>query len=575
MIKPQKLIYSLRLLRDDIRKRLELSARAAPVPLFHFAKDCDISIEALGQLQREINESLKERSIPDCLALHCDLNADVSSSASSAWLISDAYYGMLQDDIQSRVTAAYEEAQPLALDPDRLPGKPPLFLLIRMEERSHDKYPGERLIHDGILEYIPQTVLSREIDRTLEQLASGTTNFYNISQITERLPQKYTQLSDVQSMIRNLYPEQVLVFEEMAVSKSWFDKHVELELDRVTKTPLIDLQERIVVPSEASEKALSGILGAIKAAVSDAAPMEVEYIPHEGAWLAAQADWLDQLDSLIAGRAVQQAQKKWNQLTPDSDVELALDPADLLETLKAGQALASSAQDFIKGKIDETGKAAFDTEISRLSAESLETFSALWRDRVDTRFQLYRLGADAIPDAKLREQLLELLQTHIRAELIPETLSRAEAQGLLRGKKLKKSVEKLKASLELDGKDTTLTSTLNKFANKLSPSTTSLADAKTAHLIDLHQTIRALDRDKDGPRLFLALIVVLLAKYQDGVVYATGKFAPKLMRLLKGRVSEEVYGRLERLKEGVKSGKAGREEREEIKELAAADGADA
>ncbi|EON66206.1 hypothetical protein W97_05599 [Coniosporium apollinis CBS 100218] len=383
-------------------------------------------------------------------------------------------------------------------------------------------------------------------------------------------------------MIRNLYPEQVIVFEEMAVSKSWFDKHVELELDRVTKTPLIDLRERIVVPSEASEKALSGILGAIKAAISDAAPMEVEYIPHDGAWLAAQEDWLDQLDSVIAERAAQQAQKQWNQLTPDSDVELALDPAGLLETLTAGQVLASSAQDFIKGKLDETGKTAFDTEISRLSAESLETFSALWRDRVDTRFQRYRLGADAIPDAKLREQLLELLQTHVRAELIPETLSRAEAQGLLRGKKLKKSVEKLKASLELDGKDTTtplaletLTSTLNKFATKLCPSTTSLAAAKTAHLTDLHQTIRALDRDKDGPRLFLALVVVLLAKYQDGVVYATGKFAPKLMRLLKGRVSEEVYGRLERLKEGVKSGKAGREEREEMKELAAADGADA
>ncbi|KAJ9641348.1 hypothetical protein H2199_005318 [Coniosporium tulheliwenetii] len=409
---------------------------------------------------------------------------------------------------------------------------------------------------------------SREVDGALEQLASGITNAYNIYHITASLPRKYPQLSEAQTMIRSLYPERILVFEMMAVSKSWFDKHVERELDRIMKAPIIDLQEHIALPSEASEKALSGILDAIKGALSVAAPMEVEYIPHEGAWLAAQKDWLDQLDIVIAESAVQQAQKQWTQLTVDSDVELALDPASLLESQVSGQSLASSVQDFIKAKINTSGRAAFDAAISQLETESLEAFSVLWRERVDTRFQLYKLGADAIPDAKLREQLLELLQIHVRTELIPGTLSRAEAQGLLRGKKLKKNVEKLRASLGLDDKDTaspssleTLTSALNKFATKLCPSSTTLAAAKTAHQAELHQTIQTLDRDKDGPRLFLALIVVVLAKHQDGVVYATGKFAPKLMKSLKGRVDEEVHGRLERLKDGVKSGKAGREER--------------
>jgi hypothetical protein len=45
-------------------------------------------------------------------------------------------------------------------------------------------------------------------------------------------------------------------------------------------------------------------------------------------------------------------------------------------------------------------------------------------------------------------------------------------------------------------------------------------------------------------------------------VYATGKYAPKIMKTLKGKVGEEEYAVLEGWKEDVRMGKLGSEGRE-------------
>jgi hypothetical protein len=69
------------------------------------------------------------------------------------------------------------------------------------------------------------------------------------------------------------------------------------------------------------------------------------------------------------------------------------------------------------------------------------------------------------------------------------------------------------------------------------------------------------------PLLFLTLVVVLHARYHEGVVYATGKYAPKIMKGLKEDVGEEVYAKLEGWKEDVRTGKLGVEGRSGMSEM--------
>lgn len=68
--------------------------------------------------------------------------------------------------------------------------------------------------------------------------------------------------------------------------------------------------------------------------------------------------------------------------------------------------------------------------------------------------------------------------------------------------------------------------------------------------------------------LFLYLVVILHATNYPGIVYATGKYAPKLMKMLKEKVSEEDMGRLEAWKEGAKTGRVGAEGRAGIRGMA-------
>lgn len=74
----------------------------------------------------------------------------------------------------------------------------------------------------------------------------------------------------------------------------------------------------------------------------------------------------------------------------------------------------------------------------------------------------------------------------------------------------------------------------------------------------------------DGPVLFLTLVVILHAKHYPGVVYATGKYAPKLLKMLKSKLAEDEYEMLEKWKEGAKKGALGKEEREDMRSMAGA-----
>jgi hypothetical protein len=201
----------------------------------------------------------------------------------------------------------------------------------------------------------------------------------------------------------------------------------------------------------------------------------------------------------------------------------------------------------------------FSATIASLESENETAFATFWLDRVSSRVHIYAEGLNSISDSKLQDQLSELLATYIQKELVPESISKARTQSLVMSRRSKKNVDKLESNISTSTTDIpSLVFALEKFHKKqnIPPPT---PDHKDSMIQDMHRRVQ---KASDGPVLFLTLVVVLYARYNQGVVYATGRFAPKLMKLLKGKIGDEEYEKVEKWKEGAKKGTLTKEDKE-------------
>jgi hypothetical protein len=145
----------------------------------------------------------------------------------------------------------------------------------------------------------------------------------------------------------------------------------------------------------------------------------------------------------------------------------------------------------------------------------------------------------------------------MQSDILPSTL---REQGLQLSRRTRKNVAKLSNVLEAPLDMSSLTSAFDKFSKKQGinmPDAEALEESKKVMLQDLLRDMqRRVQKVKasDGPVLFLLLVIVLWAKQFNGVVYATGKFAPRLLKLMKEGLGEDVYGKVEGWKEAAKSG---------------------
>lgn len=221
--------------------------------------------------------------------------------------------------------------------------------------------------------------------------------------------------------------------------------------------------------------------------------------------------------------------------------------------------------------ISMSATTAFEKRTTELQKGCQDQFISLWTSRVVLKSCLYTSGLETLPADPLKDQLSELLSIHLFQDLIPNTIKRARTKGLIRTPHLSKQISKLETEIAptKEMRKTSPQDTLSKFAKKISletPSSNQLATAKKEHLDDM---VAVMSKDKDGPRLFLSLIIILCASKRDGVIYATGKFAPKLLKVVKEDLNEDIYRRVEGIKELVKLGKVDKTVRVEMRELAA------
>lgn len=114
-----------------------------------------------------------------------------------------------------------------------------------------------------------------------------------------------------------------------------------------------------------------------------------------------------------------------------------------------------------------------------------------------------------------------------------------------------------------------LISSLDKFGKKQSIDAVADLSLESSKATMLNDMARRMQKQKksDGPLLFLTLVVFLFAKHNAGVVYATGKYAPKLMKQLRSVLDAEQYSQLEAWKEAARAGSLRAEDRDGMKKM--------
>ena len=221
-------------------------------------------------------------------------------------------------------------------------------------------------------------------------------------------------------------------------------------------------------------------------------------------------------------------------------------------------------------KIKSIGTASFEERIAELKAGGRSQLENMWKSRVFVPAKIHGSALDNLDAGPLQEQLRELLHIHLTQDLVPSTLKRMRTKGLLRDASSRKQVEKLEAAMASQKKDVPITKSMEKFHEKMGFSDLSSEEVATAEIEQLRGMVKTMDDDTDAPRLFLSAIIVLLAlKKEIGIVYATGKFAPRLLKLLKPTLDEDAYARLEELKDAVKASKVTEEDKKEMRKIAA------
>jgi hypothetical protein len=221
-------------------------------------------------------------------------------------------------------------------------------------------------------------------------------------------------------------------------------------------------------------------------------------------------------------------------------------------------------------KIKCLGTASFDERLAELKAEQQNQLQTTWTTRVYFPAQIHTAAVEGLEASPLKEQLRDLLQVHLVQDLIPSTLKRFRTKGLLREQSAVKQTEKLEAALASPKKDLPITKSIEKYHEKMGFVSPSPDDVEQARKQQLASMVKSMADDTDAPRLFLTTVIVLLALTQgSGVVYGTGKFAPRLLKLLKPQTTANQYASLERLKDAVKAASVTDEDRVEMRRIAA------
>ncbi|KAF2488854.1 hypothetical protein BU16DRAFT_531902 [Lophium mytilinum] len=541
-----------------MKQQLLDSTSRGLVPKSAFSFDNDLSPEATDVLVTEAGGALLQLEDPQSGRVH---------------LTAVTYQDSLDNEIRIALQASQNAAKSTSLLSEHFVGAPPLWYTFQRAKHVSGRdinLRGRVEMTESAVSYQPETYLVSMRDYTLEQLRTGAISHCNMEQFVETLPELYSDLSSIQVYFQKALGDRGSFASRYATSQAWLEANRKSEVQRLVADGYSNVSSSI--KANFPEEVEAGILRTeteqiVSSIEGPSTATKVTAVSH----YLFRDDYLQELTDFILDASREQAKTQWARLEQIPEQDCSLVRSEIFKEFPKNE----KNQDLVivLGAVFEENeghaKAAFAEQIADLETQNETEFALFWSDRVVARLHVYRTGADAIADPKLRGQLLELLQTHAVKELIPESLARAQTKGLLRSKKTKKNASKFTTALKSASDLPTISTSLDKFAKKQgieAPTPEALAEKKSSQLKEL---IRGLKKDGDGPRLFLTLMVLLLANRQAGIVYATGKFAPKLMKLLKESIGSVEYEQLEKWKDAVKAGSLTAEDKAQMRALAA------
>ncbi|KAF1913478.1 hypothetical protein BDU57DRAFT_456181 [Ampelomyces quisqualis] len=548
---------------DAIAKQLRSSLRFGVVSKRDYESQTGIAFESLKSILGQTASELI--SYDDHI---CTYTYDKEVASQALEIVARAINDTSNIDIHTK-------------DLEELPGPPPRWLFLRHLERhiESENYSDKVSIREkpDCIRVQSKNMRMGKVKEWSEPLLSGEIAYVDL-QYFMKDNVTHESIEDVLSDFRGL-PE-VDIVDHFAISDAWILNFVNKRLQALhnEQDGVLDisyhLNEELQSTGKGCSKLPESLYGHLDRKAEehliDALSQNNDHDYHRfGTIILTKEQYRVEQDKLVT-QAQEAATFQWQQLNDSADHEIKL----TITTISTATPHKASVHEAIlkEKSIQKACDEHFWTSIASLEAENESSFAKFWSDRVDSRINMYAEGLRSITDTKLSDQLSDLLTTYLQNDLIPDSLVKARSQSLVMSRKTKKNLSKLESTLSITKPELpALTCTLEKFAKRQSihAPPQSLTDAKQSTLSDMLR--RMAKPSSSDPILFLYLVVILHAKHYPGIVYATGKYAPKLMKMLKGKVSDKDMEKLEAWKEGAKTGTLGEEGRAGMRGMAMAE----
>ena len=220
--------------------------------------------------------------------------------------------------------------------------------------------------------------------------------------------------------------------------------------------------------------------------------------------------------------------------------------------------------------------AAYAVEVRRQQEKKHLAFTRYWQIKVLARFELYQRGLEDLDDEKLKKDLSNLTIEYLIDLVISDASKKAETHDWIHGKAMIRHADNLDHKLnEIKNDLSSLDSPLHEFRAALSAFNRGVnvdwppeEDIESLKQSQMKELAESMSRDEDPARLFLKLVLVLLARHRPGTIYATGRFAPKLMKQCASAMDEKENEWLKSMRDAARTGTMTTEDRVKMRSLA-------
>lgn len=459
------------------------------------------------------------------------------------------------------------------LSSSSLPGAPPKWYISKVLEQTLQKANNADQFHvsedtDSII-CVPTESVVRKREEEVARLQEGRIPYIDLHKFFDDFKEIFTSFTDVEQHFLKL--PKIDLQGPTAISETWISTFGDECSDALEMLGYADLTSKIeecfplACHEYLIEKLEERIMVTYQQRIAQTTTPDRPLLYRTADFLLTTVRY-DSERELILHSARAHASETWQQLKQNPEKDLKFQLTQILAFIPEDQRILRAVAE--ENKVKKAVEEQYWSEIANLESVNEAEFSVFWVERVVSRLNNYAEGVKALDDAKLRDQLSELLLDYVTKELIPESISKASSKGLLCSRKTKKNVQKLEANLQGKADFSATSMAIEKFATKQGIpklEDASLTKWKNAQMSDI---IRKMNKQSDGPTLFLTLVIALLAKHSPGVLYATGKFAPKLLKQLKHLLSAEDYEQLEKWKDLAKASSLTEEDKDRMKAMA-------